>query len=192
MQLMRARHTVALFMPLMLSFFSVLEISRKRKLLLAGISFMLACNLVTLIERYMTMAKPGNYKKVASYIMEHEKSDQPILIHTPDEALALGYHYKGRNPVVPLPREEDCQYYNLQKYVLGSEDEISAALSKVPGNHEYIWLLTTGTDRNCEYLGVEFNCIVLEQFARKHYRPLVDETYEGLRLRFLRRAVNAR
>ena len=81
-------------------------------------------NITSLGSVYRRMTKPGDATRVANYITLHEKPNQPILVFPGLLALALSYHYSGQNTLVPIPRGEDFQNYNLRKFVLKEEREI--------------------------------------------------------------------
>ena len=143
--------------------------------------------MASLCDIYAPAAKTGDYKKVASQIMASEAPGQPILVFTADAALPLAYYYTGPNLLVPLPQEEDCQTFDLQRYVLKDERDVVKALSRVPGDYEFVWLVTTTAPGKCSYLDVDFNCQILEAFVTNRYSIELDKRFYGSRVRFLHR-----
>jgi hypothetical protein len=184
-QLMEQRHTAALFLPSVLSSFSLVQSISSRKALISFVIICLFFNAASLCHIYAPMAKAGDYSRVASLIRRSEAPNQPILVFTAEVALPLAYYYTGPNQLIPLPREETCQTFDLHRRVLKSEQEISTALSRVPGDHPSIWLVNI--PGSCSYLNVDYNCPVLEAFVANHYSTQVDKIFYGSRVRLLRR-----
>jgi hypothetical protein len=182
--LMQVRHTAALFLPTFLSLFAVFAIIASRKLLAALLMIVLFFNVMSLSVVYKPMANAGDWERVASYLMASEKEGQAILVFHGGSALPLSYYYKGANAIVPVPRGDSFETYDVHNYVLKDESEITTALAKAPGEHEQLWLVTDGL---CNFLGVDYRCDILEGYVAKYYSVLSDQTFYGSRVRLLQR-----
>ncbi len=130
------------------------------------------------------MAKIGDWNRVAAYIMAAEKPSQAILAFDPEVAMTLAYYYSGPNAIVPIPQEQNFQIYNLRDFVLRDEKEIITALSRVPGDHQFLWLVNQA---DCQLFDVNYNCWILEEFVSKYYSVEVSKNYLGSRVRLLHR-----
>jgi hypothetical protein len=182
--LMQLRHTAALFLPTFLSLFAVLSVIASRKLLAVVLPVALFFNMMSLSIAYKPMANTGDWERVASHIMASEKQGQAILVFHGGSALPLKHYYKGVNAVVPIPRGDTFETYDVRNYVLKDESEITAALSQAPGEHEQLWLITDGL---CGFLGVDYRCDILEGYVAKYYIVSSDQNFYGSRVRLLQR-----
>jgi uncharacterized membrane protein len=188
------RHTAILFMPTMLFIFSLLQIlSEKRKylkLLTVWTLFVLLLYSSSLLNSAKNLSKPGDWQRVATYIMSHEKINQPILLFPSEVAISFSHHYSGLNPLVPLPKAEDFRAYDMREFVLGSEEEISGAITSLKTNPNGVWVVTDFISNNsepthCGHLGVKYNCNILENFVSKNYDVTLEKSFNGSKARLL-------
>lgn len=124
-----------------------------------------------LFQIYKATAKVGDFKRVASFIMNNEKPGEAILIFPQDNALPLKFHYSGLNVLVPIPSRDrpnslDVEKYDLSNNVIDNESEIVESLSAIPKNPEVMWVVKYPI---CGYLGVNYNCEIFDQFVEKNY-----------------------
>ena len=168
------QHTAIFFVPTILSEFIIIkDIPKKNTLIIWTVItiFFYSTNLYII---YKPMAKLGDWERVASYIMATEKPSQAILAFDQEVAMTLAYYYSGPNAIVPLPKEQDFRTYDLSDFVLRDEQEILTALSNVPGNHEFLWLVN---QTDCIYLDVDYNCWILEKFVSKYYSVELSKNF---------------
>jgi hypothetical protein len=177
------RHTALLFLPTILSAFAIITlIARRRRGLGIALVIALLFNAASLYETYRPLAKNGDWNRVASYIMASEKPGQAVLVFHGGNALPLSYCYKGMNVIVPLPRGDSFETYDVRNYGLKDESEIAAALSSVPGEHQQLWLVTYD---QCQSFGVDYNCGLLEGYVDKNYNVVSDKAFYQSRVRLL-------
>jgi hypothetical protein len=183
-EMMLPRHTAVLFLPSILLAFSVIALIPVRKGVLIGALVMSVFNVVSLSTTYETLKKARNWDQVVAFIGEREEAGQPILVFHAGAALPLAYYYRGPNALVPLPRENSFETFDIRDYVLRDEQEIFDTLARTPGGHEEFWLITDGV---CHYLGVEYNCPALEEFVNKYYAVENSRVFANTQVRLLRR-----
>jgi uncharacterized membrane protein len=194
-ELLTERHAVVIFIPLMLSIFPLIKVGvcplvqkkNQSKILFTWTLIILFFNLTYLYITYQPMHKLGDSNQVASYIMASEKPNQPILTFPAYVAIPVSYYYSGKNTIVPLPKAEDFKEYDLRQYSLTNEKEILSALSRVTGEHQYIWLIRDGGDTFCSLFGFDLNCEILNKFVDKHYLVESHQDFYGTSVRLLRR-----
>ena len=189
------RYAYPLFITTILSVFAIFYLAQgqaKRKILTgwAIILFMLYTS--TIFVNYFHLAKEGDWKRVASYIMRAEKPNQPVLVFSAESMLPLTYYYAGINPLVPLPKEMSKKVYNLRDFVLNSQQEILTAIAKVSGQHDNLWLIngprfivSRSSKGACTLLDLNFNCQVLEDFVSENYITETTKNFYGANVRFL-------
>jgi hypothetical protein len=167
-QLLLVNHTAALFFPSILFAFRILDGLKPRAIHLLWVVFVLVLDGFALAQTYRPMAKPGDYQRAARLIMEQERPGEPILIFTPEAALALARYYSGPNDLVPIPAPEDLKIYDVSEFALTSEDDIRSALGDLQDDPARLWLYNE-VRSPCSYLGVQLNCRILEDFVANHY-----------------------
>ena len=152
------RHAAVFFVPLVLFAGSVLAVilpqrrgnaeedkARYYLLIPAAVLSMMFFS-YSLFTLYPNLAKRGDWARVAAYIGQNETPNQPVIVFQAYDALALSYHYKGANKILP-----DEKFFTfVQEDKIGSANafrtQIDFVISKIPADAEEIWLLT---DENC-------------------------------------------
>jgi hypothetical protein len=185
-RLLQDRHTAALFLPTILLAFSLVALAPK----IAPPIWTLIIALfyaTTLYASHAPLAKNGDWQRVASHVMAHEKPGQPILVFRGRGALTLSYYYTGQNPIVPLPSENRYDTLNLSEEVLRDEQQVADAISRVPGSHDELWVIMDGDPKRCVYEDLNYNCQILESYLEKHYAVEASQDFFRSRVRLLRR-----
>lgn len=179
-----ARHTTALFLPALLALVTLLASVEPRRLLPACALAALAVYAVALVHDYAPPAKTGDWRRVAAYLEEQEAPGQPVLVFRASAALALAHHYRGPNVLVPLPRPADLGAYDLRAEVIRDEREVAAALARVGGANERLWLVT---QTPCRYLDLDYNCAALESHLARHYATDSTQRFRDTEVRLLKK-----
>ncbi|KAB8320223.1 hypothetical protein SD81_000915 [Tolypothrix campylonemoides VB511288] len=197
MKILMERYLYPLFLITelsILSIFSLVPYFKRSKILTIWASIFLFFCLSSLLTIYKPLAKPGDYQQLVSYIMAHEKPNQTILAFPAYEVSPMSYYYSGINTIIPIPRPLEKEHFNLSGIVLKDEQEIITALSYVPGNHKYIWIISPfklqGHNSNtaiCKVLNVDLNCQVLENFINKYYSVKESREFYGMNVQLLYR-----
>jgi len=185
MELLLLRHTAVLFLPAFLSLYVAAFAVAGRVSVATLTVLVIAFNAVSLPATYHRQAKGGDWKRVARFLMEHEKPGQPIVVFLPSSALPLARYYRGVNKIVPIPRAEKCESYDLNDYVLSDEQELEKTVNRLLPNHQTLWLVTNGPQ---SYLGVKFHGEVLEQYVAGHYQSELEVEFYGTEVRLLAHA----
>jgi uncharacterized membrane protein len=175
------KHTVSLFLPLVISFLAFVWVACLQKALWIWLVVVLIASGVSLFAVYRPLAKLGDWRRTADHVMQHEQPDQPILFFTPTGVLPFSYYYHGPNRLVPIPRAETFDTYDIERYVIHQDDDLKASIPVVrPGRK--LWLVT---DHFCRLQSVEFNCPLLENFVSRYYVVESDQELYGSRVRLL-------
>ncbi|HEY0323687.1 MAG TPA: hypothetical protein VGC66_22220 [Pyrinomonadaceae bacterium] len=185
--MLQYRHSFVLFIPTALLAFTLVAKAAGGKVRAAWMLIFLLFSLTSLYFTFNPMTKMGSWDKVAQYVMASEKPGQPVLVFHAGNALTLSYYYTGKNVLVPVPRENRFDTFDIKDYVLKDEQEIEDAIARVPGDHREIWLVTDGI---CRFMDVDYNCQVLDGFVEKHYDIEQSQTFYNSQVRLLRRKPN--
>ncbi len=181
------RHTAGIFIVSGLGLFlllSLIKYPRIRNTITLSLTVaVLLFYTQNLSKNYSILAKAGDWKRVSEYIIKHEQPQQEILVFTSISAEELSYYYDGINKIIPLPKADDFQNYDLQNYALNNEAEIEQALLS---DHHDLWLVER-VNRNCKSFGTDLNCHILENFISKHYNVENTQNFYKSKVRFLQR-----
>ena len=187
-ELLQIRHSVALFLPVLLGAYALIQAIGGRRAVAVCSVLMLAWNSMPVFALHCEPhIKGGDWREVSQYLMDNEQDGEPIVVFVPEVALPLARRYSGTNRIVPIPREEDCVDYDMREYVLTSEADIKLAIDRVAPHHESIWLVTNGAQG---YLGVDFGWDVLDRFVATHYTVVRTKQFYRTKVRLLRRKLD--
>lgn len=178
----RPEHTTVLYLPVLLAGLALLQYAGGvRAAALGGVASLLFAA-PYLVESYAPLANLGDWIRVSHYVERHETASQPILVFKAEFALSFGYHYSGRNRLVPLPAPPGEERYDPTTQVLWDEDEILQALSGQLGADRRFWLVTSQTQ---PFRGIDFHPEILEGFVARRCTVLRDRSFVGSRVRLL-------
>jgi hypothetical protein len=155
------RHMVTIFIPVLLFSFVLINCAGRRWRPIV-LSLLLGFSAWTSYATYHSGTKDGSWKTVAAFLETNENPGQPVLVFHAGSALPLAYYYHGPNHLIALPRGNRFDRFDLRDYVLHDGSEIRTALSN--DRSETVWLVTDG---KCTYVGVSYNCEVLEDFVQR-------------------------
>jgi len=130
---------------------------------------------------YPNLIKRGDWERVAAFIEQTEKPNQPIVIFPVYETISLPFYYRGANKI--LPDERIFSFFTEGK--IGTPDsfrsQIEFVISKIPHGSQEIWLLT---DENC---GIKDSCEPLENFVQANYTIIEEKDFYKEKVRLLRK-----
>ena len=117
----------------------------------------------SLTKQYPTFAKRGDWARVGDYIRQNESPDQPIIVFTTYEALALPNHYRGVNRILPDERFFEFELEDESGSLDSYKNQIDFVISKVPADANEIWLLMPGDSAG------QPACLPLENYVKANY-----------------------
>jgi hypothetical protein len=127
------------------------------------------------------MAKRGDWARVAAFLEEREKPGQPVVVFTTFDALALPYHYKGVNRILPDERFFDWELEGPPGSASAWRRQTEFVISEIPPEAREVWLLTN------EKCGSGSECGPLENFVRANYTIVEEKDFYKEKVRLLRR-----
>ena len=112
---------------------------------------------------------------------KNETPNQPIVVFTAFDALALPYDCQGINKILP-----DEKFFAFEREAeKGSADawrsQTEFVISEIPPGAEEIWLLT---NEKCD---VKDACRPLENFVRQNYTITQEKNFYKEKVRLLRK-----
>jgi hypothetical protein len=135
----------------------------------------------SLATLYPNLAKRGDWARVAAYLEQNEKPGQPIILFQAYDAIALPFHYRGRNRVLPDEKFFAFDYEDKAGSAASFRDQIDFIIREIPPGADEIWLLTN------EKCAVEDACLPLENYAAANYTVIEEKNFYKEKVRLLRR-----
>ncbi len=130
---------------------------------------------------YPNLTKRGDWARVGAFLEERETANQPIVVFTAFDAIALPYNYKGVNKILPDEKFFDWEF----EAEAGSADswrrQTAFIISEIPPETKEIWLLTN------EKCTVKDACEPLENFVRANYTVIEEKDFYKEKVRLLRK-----
>jgi hypothetical protein len=182
--MLQERHMVGMFLVTILfcvSFLMSLELRFLRVIFFATLMvFALWASFTT----FRSLGKAGSWDRVALYLHEHEKADQPIAVFHAGAALPLSYYYHGMNRLVALPRENRSDRFDLHDYIATDESALRNELTVQGGASKEAWLVTDG---QCSFAGIDYHCEVLEDWVKADFEVEGTVVMGSTTIRLLRK-----
>lgn len=163
------RHAAVIFAPLLLAIFLLfrdgIDLNEMRLKPATAIAALLIAisYFYSVVTLYPTMAKRGDWHRVAAYISANEKQGEPIVVFPPFEALALPYHYNGANRVLPPSGFFDQEASGAMGSAASMTRQNQAIIDTIPKDAERVWLVVGGQCISTDA------CRPLENFVNEHY-----------------------
>lgn len=185
-QYVALRHAAVLLAPLALFAFSLLRgtLPRHRAVWIIFAAVFAFLYPYSIYKNYPEAAKRGDWGRVARFIEKNEKPNQRIVVFPNYDALALPFHYRGRNKIVP---NENFFAWNHNPVGLSEsalKPEIDFVVSEIPSDAPEIWL---ATGEICQNPKTAEACRPLENFVEAHYTVVETRDFYLERLRLLRK-----
>jgi uncharacterized membrane protein len=178
------RHAAVLFVPLILLIASLFAnlLPEKGWIILAVVFALLFP--YSVYNLYPKLAKRGDWSNISKFIEANERSNQAIVTSQVYDAIAVPFHYKGKNRIFP---DERFFEWNLEDS-LSSENafkkQTEFIISKIPADNQEIWMLTRDSCHNEE---TKASCRPLENFVQEHYTIEIEKDFYLEKLRLLRK-----
>lgn len=178
------RHYTPLFAPLILfAALFLVRLAPRRSWIAFALVFAFLFP-YSVYKQYPALAKRGDWARVARYIEQNEKPDQPIIIFQNYDALSLPYHYTGVNRILP---DRNFFAWDLQAD-FSSDDALKKqtefVVSEIPPGAREIWL---ATEDLCQDAETQAACRPLENFVEANYTVLDTKDFYKERVRLLRK-----
>ncbi len=175
------RHLAPLFLPIVLSMFSLFTYVRdpaRARAVLIWACASVAISIFTLGTTYYSLAKRGDWIRVNAYLRGHEAPGQPIVVFEAENALPLSYYYRGPNRIVPIPTAVNFSDYDVSSFVIRSVKQMSHVMPAT----RTLWFITAG---ECNSANIDFGCDFVDQYLATHYRVLSTQQFYGATVRLL-------
>ncbi|MGE3467367.1 MAG: hypothetical protein AB7J13_10580, partial [Pyrinomonadaceae bacterium] len=183
--LVASRHLSGLILPLIIIPIEALRSLNSRRAIYGWAALVIAINLASLFFTYKPLAKPGDFERVAQYLMANEQPGEPILIFHADAILPLRHYYKGSNDLVAIPQENGTEAWDPRNNILRNEAQILSVFDAHPSTSGRMWLAHDGW---CANGSIRFNCELLEDVLGKYFVIEGTENFYGpVTVRRLRR-----
>lgn len=178
------RHLAPLVGPLLLCAVSVLDRVAGRATFHVALTLVVTFAMSASVVRFGSLSKPGDWRRSAEFVSQHEQPGQTIVVFRPSAALGFEYHYSGRNAIIPLPIAATGEHYDIRKFAMTDPQVIDAALQRSGSPSDHVWVVT---ELLSESASQEFGAPILEGYFHRHYELLRESQHSGSRVRLFRR-----
>jgi hypothetical protein len=178
------RHFSPLFVSIIFLQFVVLSTLINEKFNKIWLVFGLICLCLfpySLYKLYPNIAKRGDWARVAEFVQQNEKPNQPIIIFQVYDVLSFRVHYQGANKILPDEKFVDFWLEGKKETEDSLRSQIDFTISKIPPEAADIWLLT---EDNCQTTAA---CQPLEDFVAKNYNVIETKDFYLEKARLLRK-----
>ncbi len=182
------RHASVLFVPLIL--FMALLISDLfrgksersfKAAAIAGSAVILASFSYSLLNLYPEWVKRGDWERVGRFIQENESPGQPIVVFTAFDALALPYHYRGINEILPNEGFFDVETEAAFGTAESHRRQTERVIAQIRPEADKIWLAVNDLCLTTEA------CRPLENFVLANYTVEIEKEFYLEKLYLLKR-----
>lgn len=180
-EIVAIRHAAVLFVPTLIFVGLILSkiLPQKGSAILAALlALFFGYSIFTL---YPNLAKRGDWARVAAFLEQNERQNQPIIVFQAYDALPLRAHYHGANKILP---DERLQEWGVEDEFGGPQTfarQIGFVISEIPTEAEEIWL---ATDESCQMTKA---CQPLENFIEANYTIIEEKEFYLEKIRLLRK-----
>lgn len=175
------RHAAILFAPLLLLAAIVIVRIVPDRIWPAVLIVYLGLFSYSLYTLYPNAAKRGDWVRVGAFLEQNEEPGQPIIVFTTFDALALPYHYRGRNQIFPDERFFDFEIEAPTGTPEAWRKQTEFIISEIPRDATEIWLLS---NEKCD---IKQSCEPLEKFVEANYTVVLERTFYLEKVRLLRK-----
>ncbi|HEU4698531.1 MAG TPA: glycosyltransferase family 39 protein [Gemmatimonadales bacterium] len=187
--LTQPRHTVALFLPVLLLPLLPLGRSARPGLLAGWVAIVTVCSVGAAAFIYRPLAKSDDSARVASYLRAHAAPGEPVLLFPNDLIVPLELYDHGPAPLAPLNEPPRLDRYEPWRMAVGDTVAGAAAIAAAvaaadsaerragrPTGGGAVWLFAKPQDR---YLGIDLGWERLEAYLAGHYRTTEEARFHG-------------
>jgi uncharacterized membrane protein len=179
------RHVAVLFVPMILFLGLLLtNVLPKKGLIFFVVALALLFPYSKIYKQYPNFAKRGDWARVAQFIKENEKPNQPIIVFQAYDALSLPFYYKGTNRILPDEKFFDWSAEDSPSSENAFRNQIDFTISKIPTEAREIWV---ATEEVCQSANTAAACRPLENFLQNNYTVIETKDFYLERVRLLRK-----
>jgi hypothetical protein len=179
------RYVFIFFIPFMLAILAQLASLKgnQRVILMGWMAILLVGSIATLYTTYRPLAKPGDWRRVAAYIMSAERPGQPILAFVSENELTLNVYYRGLNRIAAIPNPTDFDDVDSTRVLLKNDGQLRAAIARLGHPPIELWVVTTDL---CHEQNIDYHCEIFERFISTRYVIVTTKDFYRSTVRLVR------
>jgi hypothetical protein len=173
------RHTAVLLVPTVLAAFALLGRVTPERRRLATAAFLCvyaAFAGLTLWHTYRTMAKSGDWDRVAAFVARHAAPSDTVAIFDAEAELPFRYYFHGPNPIQPIPHRMSLERFAEEDFVVRSVADVSPAFTSAPAGSSRVWLVRNDA---CQTKASFYGCPLLDAYLAQNFRLVRTERFAG-------------
>jgi uncharacterized membrane protein len=174
------RHTFYLFPIVLLSFYFILNMLKRRALVIISV-ILICCHCLELVKLNYKNSKSDDLISIAQIIEKSKRSKQKVIFYCNIYGEIFNELHSGNSEVSFLPKKFDFKKrIDYKEYVINNEKEIEAYIS-FNNIHDTIWLVVDNDE--IKPFGVDYNYSLVNNYFTNEHIILEDTVIEQFRLR---------
>ncbi len=169
------RHFVALFVPEVVAVYAVIARFRGSWAArsAAGLALIIGlASVASVVTDFRALAKHGDWPRVGAMLSATARPGDVIAVFPADGALPLSRFYHGPARIVPFPRAQPADRYDVDALLVHSQKDASLALARLPQNGR-LWFVFYGPCSRSDFYG----CLELQSAIAARYRAVEGRTF---------------
>jgi len=135
------RHWAGFAIPAVLLPLALAGAIGSRAVTAGALVVLLGGNVVASAMELGDLAKTEDNRRVGQALENLERDNEPILVAPADRVWSLGFYYRGRNRLVPVPRDPSFETYRREDIFPKTPAAFREALHRA-GDPKAVWVLT--------------------------------------------------
>lgn len=169
------RYFIALFVPTAVASYGVFRavLAGPRPAFALAFASTVALTLLALFSQYRYLAQPGDWKRVAPYLVAHAAPGDIIAIFPADGLPAFEREYHGTVAFAPYPRPYSTERYSVRALSVESQSDARAAFAKLSA-YRHIWFVDGAP---CPPDDQEYGCEQVDAVLAADFQTLERATF---------------
>jgi hypothetical protein len=125
-----------------------------------------------------TLAREGDWIRVAQYIQKNEQKNQPIILYSGSQIHSFLTYYKGKNSVSPVPpKSAELDKFDMTRVTIYDIVELKNLMEKTTQNSSQAWfikapgyILNRNSQGQCIFGAININCEIVDQFINQNFQ----------------------
>jgi hypothetical protein len=125
-----------------------------------------------------TLAREGDWIRIAQYIQKNEQKNQPIVLYSGSQIHSFLTYYKGKNSVFPMPpKSAELDKFDMARVIIPNIVELKKLMAKSTQNSNRVWLikapgyiLNRNSQGQCMFGAININCETMDQFVKQNFQ----------------------
>ena len=174
-EIVQPRHATVFLLPVVALGFSISALALGRRGVPALAGFVVLCSLAGSWRDFSSLAKEGDWMRVARYVESQERDGEPILVTSAEAHPLFAMYYRGANQCRGYPGPEYAEVWDPRAYVVSDAAEVKRFVDSAIGDAPAFWLVAN----------IFHTPAAVGRFVDEYCSVIVEAKFEGCRVQRL-------